>query len=280
MSFSLNIFQAASNGNIPEIERYLSNGFDVNTRDKDGITPLCWALEYPQRNPFLEKVVRFLIDQGADVNIQDNSGKTALYRASLNRIINIAHVLLEEGAIQEFPSAVLINDRPFAYSYIGKMEDVNIKIGRYTPLQWIAHCSDDPDIASYAIRNGADMNEKDEIDGRTSLHIASTHCHTNIIRCLLLNGSNPNSKDLNDQSPLHIASRKCSAEATILLVEGGADPMLKSTRWGFTALYFASSIETREYLKVQGVKSEMHKISRILFIAKEMILAILKLGWT
>lgn len=59
-------------GDIAQVTRILSTGFvDVNEKDKDGRTVLmsaCWNGR--------GEVVKYLISQGADVNVKDNGGLT------------------------------------------------------------------------------------------------------------------------------------------------------------------------------------------------------------
>ncbi|EAY10938.1 hypothetical protein TVAG_260240 [Trichomonas vaginalis G3] len=53
------------------IEFFISRGFDINTKDIDGRTPLHLATVFHQR-----EMEEFLISHGADINIEDNHGYT------------------------------------------------------------------------------------------------------------------------------------------------------------------------------------------------------------
>jgi len=82
----------AGTENILEIVKFLiQNGADVNAEDKYGFTPLMYAAS--QYNP---AVVKLLLDNNADVNAQNKDKKTPLMkllRASTNRFENTTNSL-------------------------------------------------------------------------------------------------------------------------------------------------------------------------------------------
>ena len=51
----------------------LGEGADIESKDKDGRTPLSWAAERRY-----ESVVKLLPENGADINAKDESGQTPL----------------------------------------------------------------------------------------------------------------------------------------------------------------------------------------------------------
>lgn len=71
-------------------ELLLKNGFDVNSKCQWGITMLM--------NTCNVDLVKYLISKGADVNIRDDKGETALTKALNNKCYNVAELLVSKGA--------------------------------------------------------------------------------------------------------------------------------------------------------------------------------------
>ena len=70
---SVDIQEAAMNGDIEAVKQHLAAGVDVNAKDVDGGTPLHEAASDGRK-----EVVELLIDNGADVNVKDDRGMTPL----------------------------------------------------------------------------------------------------------------------------------------------------------------------------------------------------------
>jgi len=84
------------NENLPEVERLIESGANVNAVTPFGRTPLMSATAYGHIN-----IVRFLLENGADINIKDtHNGWTALMFSTglKNEEFEIAQLLIENGA--------------------------------------------------------------------------------------------------------------------------------------------------------------------------------------
>ncbi|EJF64724.1 ankyrin, partial [Dichomitus squalens LYAD-421 SS1] len=170
----------------------------VNAIDDDGRTPLHWAASSGSVD-----IVRFLIDQKADVNRGDSGGWTPLHIASSGGFDDVVRELLGAGA------------------EVNRTNDKGI-----TPLHYAASKSR-IEIGKLLIARGADINARDKAN-QTPLHRAATTGSTGFINLLL----NPpegspktrlNTADRVGNTPLHLAMESAHAEAACLLIEAGAD---------------------------------------------------------
>ncbi len=77
-----------------KIEQLLQSGVDINIQDPaSGTTVLMIASSYY----YYDGIVKYLISKGANVNLKDKEGKTALLWASSNSLEN-AKILISNGA--------------------------------------------------------------------------------------------------------------------------------------------------------------------------------------
>jgi ankyrin repeat protein len=73
---------------------------NINHRNNMGETPLITLIKYSNvsNDPNVKILTRIFVDSGADMNIQDVDGRTALIYACKNNNIEIAKILLSKGA--------------------------------------------------------------------------------------------------------------------------------------------------------------------------------------
>lgn len=83
------------------VELLLKNGADVNIQDKNGWTALMLSI----REGHII-VVKVLLKNGADVNLKNSDGKAAIDYAKLGNHTRIVELLLEAGANQESGNAM------------------------------------------------------------------------------------------------------------------------------------------------------------------------------
>jgi hypothetical protein len=82
------LFQDVERGALSAIERYLTQGGDVGARNEHGHTLLMAAAIY--RWP---KLVRLLLQNGANLEARDHMGRTALHHAALHSVDSVKHLL-------------------------------------------------------------------------------------------------------------------------------------------------------------------------------------------
>ena len=153
------LIQACQQGDIEKVRGFLDEGADVDAQNKIGLTPLMWASVhghvqrvvdflgydevlvdddfYHKLKSFSEVIIasinescdliRELVARGADVNIQDNNGNTALIWASLHGHTAALKILIGAGADVNIHNKDGLSALDVAYQY-GHEETVNILI--------------------------------------------------------------------------------------------------------------------------------------------------------
>lgn len=127
----------------------IDHGADVNIKNHDGYTAMDIILRQDKKDAI--NLIIKLIDHGANINTQNHDGNTALHLALKHHNNDIAIKLIDHGA------------------------DVNIKNNKgETPLHIVSQHRDQyaDNIAIKLIEHGADANIKNH-NGETALHIVS-----------------------------------------------------------------------------------------------------------
>jgi ankyrin repeat protein len=89
----LSLHQASMDGQLSQVTKLLSEGFDVDLKDTEGRTPLMYA-SFNGHNEIMKK----LIEKGANVNLRDRYGRTALMMASSGPYKESVKLLLDNYA--------------------------------------------------------------------------------------------------------------------------------------------------------------------------------------
>ena len=90
---SVDIWEAADEGNITEIKRQLDFGKDVNSKNQFGATPLHFAAKQGHKN-----LATILITEGADTNAEAYDKSTPLHSAVISGYKEVAEQLIANGA--------------------------------------------------------------------------------------------------------------------------------------------------------------------------------------
>ena len=206
-------YDAARKGFTYSVQNFLEKGANVNVQDNLGKTALMLAA----RNGHTH-TVRLLIQNDADVNLQSSlaagPGYTALMGAAKEGHLEIVKLLIEAGAE--------IN----AQNHDGK-----------TALVYAAKYGHD-EIVKILIEKGVNIHHQDQ-DGISVLMYAVGKDHSMICQVLIDAGVNVNTEDSEDFTPLMYASQNGHTEITKKLLDKGTDVNAQD-EYGRTALMTAA----------------------------------------
>lgn len=224
---------AATGGSKEVAELLIANGAEVNAKAQGDATPLHRAALSGAKD-----VALLLIDHGADVNAEA-AGK---WRPLDMAVKDVVKLLIDKGADPSTPDNLLFKacrqgDKDLAGLAIQKGANVNSKVwgeedapaleamwSGYTKATKPADIPRMIGILKLLLDNGANPNTKDA--DWYLLHYAAQEAE--VTRILLDKGANPNVIDkTHGQSPLHVSATKGCKPAVELLVARGADPNLK-----------------------------------------------------
>ncbi len=162
-----------------------------------------------------ESIVKRLIQAGANVDVYDKDGRSALSRAAYEGHEGIARLHLDHGAKLETRNE--IGQTPLALAAEGRHEDVSrFLLDRgaqieaqdqdgQTPLALAAMMGSEA-VVKLLIERGADIDKRD-LKKRTPLSLAAARGNEGVVRELLANGANTAIPDYNNETPLALATK-------------------------------------------------------------------------
>lgn len=238
---------AAEHGSYEVARILLAAGVPVNIMSvPDKRTPLHMAAQNDRKT-----VVELLIQNGADVDVDNQFGRTALHDAIVNGASGAVDVLLdakadpnrwahgmpplhlvgwsailyeEMQASRRLPPNAIVRkktERAIVASLLSHGAQLNGKDQKEaTPLIWAARAGL-TDVVDLLIKSGADVNAHD-LDGRTALHVAVLRGDRRCVGALLGAGADRNARMFNGLTPLGIAERSGLPEMAAFLREAGA----------------------------------------------------------
>jgi len=168
-----------------KIVQLLQSGVEINTQHPtSGTTVLMIASGYY----YYDDLVEFLLSKGANVNLKDSEGKTALLWASSNSLEN-AKILIANGAKVNEPT--IDGMTPFIQSTLG------FSSGK-VPIE----------MCELLRKNGAKVNtelKRKSAMGWTALHYAITNGDAELVKYLIKHGANFNKPTGEGSTPLYLA---------------------------------------------------------------------------
>ena len=212
------LMNAAKDGNIKAINRYLDTGSDVNERTTEGKRALAIAASEGHTD-----AVRLLIDRGADVDAVDSYNTTALIVAATSGHDEVVDLLLANNAnplaSDDSGGSPLVNS-----AYFGHAKTVRLLLGKIPKLgkqdgeelllltSGLGHAG----VVTALLDYGVDVNGRGK-KSRTALMAAAFFDQAEIIRLLLKRGANPAVQDEDGESASSVAEEKGNDEIIGLL---------------------------------------------------------------
>ncbi len=219
-------------GEMELIEYLISVGANLDIQNNDGETALLVALDLVNNNSKKQETAELLINAGANLNAQDQYGYTALHKAILKSDATIIKKLLASGANGNIPNSYGETPLIFAVGY-----DSNVTLEMIQAL----------------IAGGVYINKRGKY-GETALYNAIGN--PVVLKTLLKAGANVNISDENKLTPLHAACQFGYIEDVLLLLEHNAH-INATDEYGQTPLITAlehSNFEAARLLVENGAK--------------------------
>ena len=253
----------------------MENGADVDTKTFDDCTPLMIAAEIGDT-----KVATFLIEHGANVDLPDKIGATALCYALKcpGNLCEVGSCLIENGA--DINACInyncctplmmacekTVNDQLNALTFliehgaIVNLQDIHGSTALHYVVQENSGFHEPYEVLDYLIQNGADINAQSN-HGRTPLMRAIDLSEEDTASFLIKQGANLDLQDKNGDTAFHYAMRSNSLEITDSILTLGASCMCNNR--GLTPLLVASSTGKSEVVEDFIKRPEVTKEQRI-----------------
>jgi|GEM_PF-2622158 len=186
---------AARNSELEAVRYFIRKGVNINSADKNGWT----SLHHAAYGGSL-RVVKYLIDNGADLRVQDTvCGRKPVHIAAREGNTGIVRLFLSKG--------IGVNDA-----------DEN----NWVPLHYAAW-NGYLETAKFLVDEGANIHAKDANHGKKPVHTAARKGHANIVEFFLRNGVGIDDNDKEGRTLLYYAVLGGHLEAVKFLVGKGAN---------------------------------------------------------
>ncbi len=196
----------------------IQKGANVNVRDPEDMTALMWV---SMNRKYIE-TLRILLNGGADANLGDKDGDTALMKATSEDNEEGVKALISHGA------------------------DLDLKNKKGLTALMLAAYYDRKRVAEILIGRGADVDMKD-VWGRTAIMYGSHEARGEAVEPLIRAGADVNAKTYSNFTALMMAANADRKELVEMLMRNGADINM-TDNLGKKAIDHAKSDSVRDLL--------------------------------
>uniref|UniRef100_A0A8C5MYH9 NF-kappa-B inhibitor epsilon n=1 Tax=Leptobrachium leishanense TaxID=445787 RepID=A0A8C5MYH9_9ANUR len=153
------------------------------------------------------RVVEALVGKGANLELQDRKGDTALHVACKNQHLECARIILRGP---------------------GGPQNLHLQNWKGLACLHVATLKRDHALISLLLESGADLNNQEGTSGKTPLHLAVEMLDSSLLTKLLRHRPSVNAAMYNGCTPLHLAVGRKDAGLARLLCQAGADTLLRN----------------------------------------------------
>lgn len=235
--------------NLLAPERYTSVSTVENYNDQDGLTPLHAATFFG-----IEDMVEHILNRGANVNAQDESGQTPIHLAlcpflkgpELNDLWELDEAMIDYVPEYEEADMLMSNGRDVRLSIVQMLcehplIDLNARDshGR-TPLHVLSYSEDSNErkTTELLVHHGANTTAMDE-DGKTPIHMAARAGDVESLSILVTKPEDLDIRDKTGRNALHFAAESCNKDIVCFILQTAASlDIYLTTDWnGRNALH-------------------------------------------
>ena len=203
------LLSAVAMGDTDAIRSLARSGADLNQRmDRTNHRRTPVHLAIVKKQP---AALATLIELGADVNLEDAVGLTALDQAALNDETEMTRLLIDAGAVITLPAAIVLGREEEIQRLVREDPELMSTTDNRRWARLLVHASGRASArvmetllrtvmrhrAGLSIVNMADDRDTavDGAAGYTPLHAAAFHGNAAVVRILLRHGANPRARD-------------------------------------------------------------------------------------
>lgn len=192
------LIAAAENGDVERVLKLLQDGADINATDRSGRTAVMTAT-YNNK----AEAVKALIQKGADINIRDNLLNNVLLYAGAEGYLDIVKLAIDAGAdttiTNRYGGTALIpaSERGHVEVVEELLSRSDIDVNHINNLHWTAL------LEAVILGNGGEKHQK-------------------IVQLLVNHGADVNIGDKDGLTPLRHARQRGFQEIADILIEAGA----------------------------------------------------------